>query len=260
MMRRMLVIGLALCLAPIGLGCRDTGTQETSAKRKSAARASLIKRYDPRKHVQDWVEATKGQGEGEKVKVYLSPSTKDMVIGQLNFGTLVVVVDQAPGWYGVRYHSRDGGEFYGWIRSEQARERGTVLPDNEVIAVEDPNQGPLSIQEADEEMRRILGVPYRIAQGAGGEKQFWGGKDPEGYDDISLLNRLQVTGETTRWAGQCQIELRKLSARTPAAYRQVLGAYYDALGWYVSGNKSQFTKMLKQADDKRNEFARHFGN
>jgi len=260
MLRRIAVIGFALCLVSIWLGCRVSGKQETSAKRTSAAQDSLMKRYDPKKQVQEWVQATKGEGEGEKVKVYLGPSTKDLVIGQVNFGTNVLLIDQAPGWYGVRYYSPDGGEFYGWIRIAQTRYIGPRRLGNEVIALEDPNQKPLTIQEADEEMRRVLGVPYRIPAGAGSEKQFWGGKDPEGYDDISLLNRVEVTAETKRWAAQCQIELSKLGRRTPAQYRQVLGAYYDALQWYVSGNKSQFTQMLKQADDKRNGFAQYFGS
>ncbi|MBN1918092.1 MAG: SH3 domain-containing protein [Verrucomicrobia bacterium] len=264
MVRRVLVIGLAVCLAGLFSSCRDTGTQKTStARRSSAARVPLMKRYDPRKQIQEWVRATKGEGEGEKVKVYAGPSTKELVIGQLNFGANVLLVDQVPGWYGVRYYNADGGEFYGWVRLDQMRYVGQRQQENEVIVVgDDQDTRPFTIEEADEAMRRVLSVPYKRVQGRDGqlEKAFWGGKDAEGYDDLSLLVRLNVTSDAKRWAAQAQVELSKLSRRTPQQYIQVLVAYWSALDWYVKDNKSQFTKMLRQADDKRNEFAQYFGN
>jgi hypothetical protein len=265
MVRRVLVIVLVLGLLPLGWGCRDTGAgkQQASSRRASAAHDSLMKSYDPRKLIQEWVQATKGEGEGEKVKVYLGPSKQDLVIGQLNYGTYVLVVDQRAGWYGVRYYSPDGGEFYGWIRRDQTHYIGPRRMENEVIVVgDDQNLQPLTIEGADEEMRRILAVPYRNVEGRGGqyEKQFWGAKDPEGYDDLSLLNRVEVTEQAKQWVKDCQVKLSRLSRRAPEQYNQVLKAYYDALQWYVLGNKSQFTKMLRQADDKRNEFAQYFGN
>jgi hypothetical protein len=261
MVRWMILIGLAICLVPAGLGCLDKDKPDTTRTRTTAKRTPLIDSYNPKKTVER-IRVTKGEGEGAKVSVYTGPSEKNSVIGRLNFGTEVELIKEEAGWYGVRYISRDGGEFFGWIQIAQARYIGTQDRPNEVIPVEDENKkANLTLQESDDEMLAILSVPYKLEYGAADsepKKVFWSGKDPDGVDDVHLLVRIVSTSETKRWAQQCRSQLWELGGRAHPNYRPVLQAYYDALEWYVKDNKAQFTQMLKIADEKRTSFARHF--
>jgi hypothetical protein len=261
MVRRMMLIGLAVCLLPAGPGCIKNKQQDTTSTRSTRTRQPLIESYNPKKTVER-IRVTKGKGEGAKVTVYTGPSTENSVIGRLNFGTEVELIKEQQGWYGVRYTSRDGGEFFGWIQIAEARYVGTQDRPDEVIPVEDENRKQnLTLQESDDEMLVVLSVPYKLEYGAADtepKKVFWSGKDPDGMDDIHLLTRIISTSETKRWAQQCRSNLSELSTRAHRSYVPVIKAYYDALEWYIKDNKAQFTQMLKRADDERNAFARHF--
>ncbi len=261
-MRHIGLVALTICLLAAGFGCRET-KQQAARKHKTRKPESLMDSYSPEK-VKEYVQARKGKGEGAKVKVHISPSSNDLVIGQVNFGTFLELVKESRGWYGVRYYSRDGGEFYGWIKVAKTRYVGTQETRNEVIVIEDEHKKKhLTLQESDDALLAILAVPYKVYQkdaGSKPKKRFWRGKEPDGHDEISLLSRVPKTGESVAWAKERQKLIVELSRRAHTDYRPILGAYYDAIQWYVSGEKSRFTKQLKNAEAKRNEIARHFGN
>jgi hypothetical protein len=264
MIRRIMLAALALSLLAPAVGCRETRRQAAARKVQERQLESLADSYDPKK-VKEFVQALKGQGEGAKVKVYISPNSKDLVIGELNYATVAELIKEHQGWYAIRYYSRDGGTFYGWIKIAEARYLGTQGLANEVIPVEDEHKkAHLTLQETDDELMAILKVPYTIYQRDANDKpkkRFCGsgGGKPDGYDDISLLGRVSVTGETKQFAIECQRKMRELGPRAHEDYLQVIKAYYDALDWYVRDQKDRFVQMLGQAEEKRNEIARHFG-
>ena len=262
MIRRIVLVGLAVCLLAPAVGCRESREKAEARKRQQRQLESLMDAYDPKK-VKEFVQATKGQGEGAKVKVYISPSTKDLVIGELNFGAWAELLKEYRGWYAIRYYSRDGGTFYGWVKIAEARYVGTQSVANEVIPVEDEHAKPhLTLQESDDELMAILAVPYTVYQRDANDKpkkRFCGSGKPDGYDDVSLLGRVSVTGETKQFAIECRRKMRELNPRAHEDYRQVIKAYYDALDWYVRDEKSRFVQMLGVAEQKRGEIARHFG-
>jgi len=260
MIRRVLIIALAACLVSLGLACRQTTRERQASKRKRPKLESLIDSYNPRK-TKELVQAKKGEGEGAKVKVYLGPSSKQLVIGELNFGTLVERLREYRGWWAIRYYNADGGTFYGWIRIDQAQYIGTADKRNEVIVVVDERKKNLSIQESDDELMAILAVPYKVYQkdaDSRPKKLFWSGPEPDGHDGITLLSQIQQTSETVAWARERQRMISELASRAHKDYRYVLKAYYDAIQWYVMGEKPRFTQMIKAAEDKRNEISRHF--
>jgi len=258
---RVILAGLCVCLLGLGAGCRESKTEQESRKRKTRKLESLLETYKP-DAVREYIKVTKGLGEGAKVKVYISPSSKDLVIGQLNFGTSVEMIKEYRGWYAVRYYRPDGGEFFGWIKMSQARFAGSVNKRNEVIKVGDENKKRnLTLQESDEELMGVLAVPYKVYQkdaDSKPRKRFWGGKEADGHDHIALLSRVNTTSETVQWARRRQAMLAELYGRAHKDYRHIIKAYNDALQWYVADQKGRFTQMLKVAEDKRNEFARHF--
>jgi len=262
MIRRIVLIGLAVCVLPLGFGCRESSRQAEARKRKRRQLESLIDAYNPKK-VKEFVQAKKGQGEGAKVKVYISPSSKDLAIGELNFGAWAELIKEYRGWYAIRYYSRDGGTFYGWVKIAEARYVGAQGVRNEVIPVEDEHKkAHLTLQESDDELLAIMAVPYKLYQRDAEhepKKRFHAGKGPDGYDDISLLGKISVTGETKAWTRERQAMMRELNPRAHADYRPIIKAYYDALDWYVRDEKGRFVQMLGTAEQKRNEIARHFG-
>jgi len=261
MMRRILLVMLAVCLLPLGPGCRQGKKEQEAIARKRRKLDSLIDSYNPKKP-KEIVQATKGQGEGAKVKVYISPSTEDLGIGQLNFGIAVELLKEYRGWWAIRYYNPDGSEFFGWIKMEEARYVGTLGKRNEVIVVEDERKKDLTLQESDDELMAILAVPYKVYQkdrDSKPKKRFWVGKEPDGYDNISLLSRIHKSSETVAWARERQQMIVELSTRAHKDYTHILKAYYNAIQWYVSGEKGRFTQTIKAAEDKRNELARHFG-
>jgi hypothetical protein len=262
MIRRIALVGLAVCLLPLTTGCRESRRQAEARKRQERQLEALIDEYNPKK-AKEFVQALKGQGEGAKVKVYISPSSKDLVIGELNYGAWAELIKGYQGWYAIRYYSRDGGTFYGWIKEIEARYVGTQGLADEVIPVEDEHAKPhLTLQESDDELMAILAVPYKVYQSSAEDKpkkRFCGSGKPDGYDDISLLGRVSVTGETKQFAIECQRKMRELNPRAHEDYRQVIKAYYDALDWYVRDEKGRFVQMLSNAEQKRGEIARHFG-
>jgi len=118
---------------------------------------SLIDAYNPKK-MKEFVQAKKGQGEGAKVKVYISPSSKDLVIGELGFGTYAELIKEYRGWYGIRYYSRDGGTFYGWIKISEARYVGAKPVQLGVTPVENEHtKARLTLQGSDDEP--VAGLP-----------------------------------------------------------------------------------------------------
>jgi len=264
MIRRIVrVVGvvLAVSLLALGFGCRETKQEKQARKRRRRSQESLIERYNP-EAIKEFIKIKKGRGEGAKVKVYISPNSKDLVIGTLNFGTFVERVTEYRGWYAVRYYSRDGGEFYGWIQIAQAQFLGARDKRDEVILVEDEHKKKhLTLQESDDELMTVLGVPYVTYQRDpehAPKKRFHGGKGAEGIDDISLLGRVSMTSETKRWAAERMKMLIELSTRAHADYVPIIRAYYYALDWCVNGEKGRFTQQLNTAKDKRNQIATHF--
>jgi hypothetical protein len=263
MKRRIVLIALAACLLPLGAGCRDTKQKQAARTVRAGKLESLMASYDP-KRIKEFIKVKKGKGEGAKVTVHISPSSSALAIGQLNFGTYVERVSDYRGWYGIRYYNRDGGEFFGWIRIDQAEYVGSQDTRNEVIAVEDEHKKlHLTLQESDDEMMAILAVPYEVYQKdptSRARKRFSGSAEPDGYDDISLLSTVAATSESRAWARERQKMLVELSKRAHADYIPILQAYWSAIDWYVKGQKDRFTQQLKTAVDKRNDIARFFGN
>jgi len=252
---------LAVGLLALGFGCRETKQEKQARTRRTRANESLLESYNP-KAIKEFIKVKKGSGEGAKVKVYISPNSKDLVIGTLNFGTFVERIKEYRGWYAVRYYSRDGGEFYGWIQIAQAQFLGARDKKDEVILVEDEHKKKhLTLQESDDEMMAVLGVPYVTYQRDAEhepKKRFHEGKDAEGTDHVSLLSRISMTSETQRWAAQRMRMLIELSNRAHTDYVPIIRAYYYALDWYVKGEKGRFTQQLKTADEKRARIAGHF--
>jgi hypothetical protein len=249
-----------LCMILFLCGC-DAGGKKNEGSGAPGSGKSGTKidfKYDP-KAKQEWLRVTKGQREGSHTDVYVG----DTKTGTLSFGTIVQKIGEEKGWYKIRYYSENNDEFFGFIKYTDAEPTTRRRERINIPVGEDAEPKVYTYEVVEEKLNQILRVPYKLKvvqeqPEVKTEKVFASAGTPDGFDDLSILQKFKGESQSYVYADKIFKELAELRTRSPYEYQKVIDLYGLALQSYKEKNYRFFENYLDEANKKRDYYRGSF--